>query len=139
MTMGRWGMHLDRTQTWWEFSGPWFAYQARCQWMLQEGTFVADALFFCGEQAPNQGGNTDGFGGTSAHDMRLPDGYNWDICATKPLKMLKVGDGCVVVPGGVSYRLLFLPPRDRRAIRCPRMSSARWTPSSTPARRSAAW
>ena len=110
MTMGRWGMHLDRTQTWWELSSPWFRYQARCQWMLQEGTFVADALYFCGEQAPNQGGNTDD--GANARDMKLPDGYNWDICATKPLKMLKVVDGCVVVPGGVSYRLLVLPPRD---------------------------
>ena len=111
MTMGRWGMHLDRTQTWWEFSGPWFLYQARCQWMLQEGKFVADALFFCGEQAPNQGGNTDGFGGTNARDMTLPAGYNWDICATKALKMLKVVNGCVVAPGGVAYRLLILPPR----------------------------
>ena len=111
MTMGRWGMHLDRTQTWWEFSGPWFLYQARCQWMLQEGKFVADALFFCGEQAPNQGGNTDGSADVSARDMKLPDGYNWDICATKALKELKVVDGCVVVPGGVAYRLLVLPPR----------------------------
>ena len=112
MTMGRWGMHLDRTQTWWEFSGPWFRYQARCQWMLQEGTFVADALYFCGEQAPNQGGNTDGSAGVRGSDMALPAGYNWDICATKALKMLKVVDGCVVVPGGVSYRLLVLPARD---------------------------
>ena len=109
MTMGRWGMHLDRTQTWWEFSGPWFRYQARCQWMLQEGKFVADALFFCGEQAPNQGGNSDGAG---ASDMRLPSGYNWDICATKAVEMLKVENGRVVAPGGVSYALLILPPQE---------------------------
>lgn len=24
MTMGRWGMHLDRTQTWWHLAGGWF-------------------------------------------------------------------------------------------------------------------
>jgi len=108
MTMGRWGMHLDRTQTWWGLAGDWFRYQSRCQWMLQEGTFVADALFFCGEQAPNQGGNTDGVG---ASDMKLPAGYDWDICATKAMELLKVEGGRVVAPGGVSYALLALPPR----------------------------
>ena len=109
MTMGRWGMHLDRTQTWWDLADDWFRYQARCQWMLQEGTFVADALFFCGEQAPNQGGNTDGAG---ASDMKLPPGYDWDICATKAVEMLKVENGRVVAPGGVSYALLILPPQE---------------------------
>ena len=109
MTMGRWGMHLDRTQTWWPLAGDWFRYQARCQWMLQEGKFVADALFFCGEQAPNQGGNTDGAG---ASDMKLPPGYDWDICATKAVEMLKVENGRVVAPGGVSYALLILPPQE---------------------------
>jgi len=107
MTMGRWGMHLDRTQTWWNLAGDWFRYQARCQWMLQEGTFVADALFFCGEQAPNQGGNTHG---SNVSDMTLPAGYDWDVCATKAMELLKVEDGRVVVPGGVSYALLVLPP-----------------------------
>ena len=110
MTMGRWGMHLDRTQTWWPLAKDWFKYQTRCQWMLQEGTFVADVLFFCGEQAPNQGGNTDG--GGNANEMRLPSGYNWDICATKAVEMLKVKNGKVVVPGGVAYDLLVLPPQE---------------------------
>ncbi|MBR4171935.1 MAG: hypothetical protein IKR48_09810, partial [Kiritimatiellae bacterium] len=114
MTMGRWGMHLDRTQTWWEFAGDWFKYQTRCQWMLQEGKFVADVLFFCGEQAPNSGGRTDG---TDADEMKLPYGYDWDICATKAMEMLKVEKGRVVVPGGVSYALLVLPPRDTMSER----------------------
>ncbi len=109
MTMGRWGMHLDRTQTWWPYSGEWFKYQARCQWMLQEGTFVADALFFTGEQAPNQGGNTDG---GAKNDFSLPYGYAWDVCPTKAMKLPKVGDGRVVVPGGVAYRVLALPYGD---------------------------
>ena len=34
MTMGRHGMHLDRTQTWWKYAPAWFSYQSRCQWML---------------------------------------------------------------------------------------------------------
>ena len=116
MTMGHWGMHFDRTQTWWPFVGPWLRYQARCQWMLQEGTFAADVLFFCGEQSPNKGsrlGDTD----RPVEDVKLPPGYKWDICATKVLEELKVMDGCVVVPGGVAYRLLVLPPQETMSER----------------------
>ena len=109
MTMGRWGMHFDRTQTWWDFGGEWIRYQSRCQAMLQAGRFVADALFFCGEQAPNQGGNTDG---GAKVDMSLPHGYAWDICPTDALMRLKVVGGRVVVPGGVSYAMLVLPPQE---------------------------
>ena len=115
MTMGPWGMHLDRTQTWWDLAGDWFKYQSRCQWMLQEGTFVADVLFFCGEQAPNGGRSTED--DSFKEDMSLPSGYNWDICATKVMEMLKVEDGRVVVPGGVSYALLVLPPQETMSER----------------------
>ena len=111
MTMGRWGMHLDRTQTWWEFAKPWFAYQARCQHLLQAGVFCADVLFFAGEEAPNQGGNTDG-GNAAAAFFKLPAGYDSDICPTDAMYRLKVEDGCVVVPGGVRYRVLALPPME---------------------------
>ncbi len=99
MTMGRWGMHFDRTQTWWHIAPEWLRYQARCQWMLQEGRPTADVLFWCGESAPNSGkvNNT------------LPQGYNWDVCATKAVEMLKVKNGKIVTPGGVEYEILVLP------------------------------
>ena len=80
-----------------------------CQWMLQEGEPVADVLFFCGEQVPNQGGNVFGTGGRGKSEMNLSDGYNWDVCAAKAFKELKVVDGKVVAPSGVKYRLLVLP------------------------------
>ena len=111
MTMGRWGMHLDRTQTWWDHVRPWFLYQTRCQYLLQAGTFCADVLFFAGEQAPNAGRNTEG-GAASSAFYQLPAGYDGDICPTDALFALTVEDGCVVVPGGVKYRLLALPPMD---------------------------
>ena len=107
MTMGRWGMHLDRTQTWWPLVGGWFRYQARCQWMLQEGKFVADALFWNGEEAPKHGWpKTD-----------LPSGYEFDVCATKAVEQLKVKNGKVVVPGGVEYEILVLPDTDTMSER----------------------
>ena len=100
MTMGRWGMHFDRTQTWWAEAKEWIRYQTRAQFLLQQGTFVADVLFFEGEDAPNAGG--------IGRD-RLPYGYNYDVCARAALDKLEVKDGRLVVPGGVSYRLLALP------------------------------
>ena len=107
MTMGRWGMHLDRTQTWWPLVGGWFRYQARCQWMLQEGKFVADALFWSGEAAPKYGWTK----------TTLPKGYDYDACATKVVEMLKVRNGKVVVPGGVEYEILILPDTDTMSER----------------------
>ena len=106
MTMGRWGSHIDRTQTWWHIAPEWFRYQSRCQWMLQEGTFVADVLYFCGENVPNAGATV--FSDTTGK-LRLPAGYDWDICSADALEELKVVDGRIVVPGGVSYALLVLP------------------------------
>ncbi len=110
MTMGRWGMHLDRTQTWWDFATPWFTYQARCQYLLQQGTFCADVLYFAGEEAPNQGGNTDGGAAVGAF-YKLPAGYTSDTCPTDAMYLLTVdAEGRVVVPGGVRYRVLAIPP-----------------------------
>lgn len=38
MTMGQWGTHFGRTQTWWEPGKAWLAYLARCQALLQWGS-----------------------------------------------------------------------------------------------------
>lgn len=40
-TMGQWGIHLGRFQTWWKPGKAWFAYLWRCQALLQRGVFVA--------------------------------------------------------------------------------------------------
>ena len=102
MTMGRWGIHLERTQTWWPLASDWFRYQSRCQWMLQEGRVAADVLCWCGENAPNN----------SQPNFNVPKEYKHDLCATKVVEMLKVKNGKIVVPSGVEYELLVLPQVD---------------------------
>ena len=114
MTMGPWGMHLDRTQTWWPVASEWFRYQSRCQWMLQEGCFVADVLFFNGENVPSDMPNV---GGARLGPGNLSRGYNWDICAAKAIELSKVVEGRIVTPGGVSYALLVLPQNDTMSER----------------------
>ena len=44
MSMGPWGLHYERTETWWEQSSAWHQYLARCQHLLRQGLFVADIL-----------------------------------------------------------------------------------------------
>ncbi len=43
MTMGQWGTHFGRTQTWWEPGKAWLAYLGRCQALLQWGSSVAQS------------------------------------------------------------------------------------------------
>ncbi len=46
MTMGPWGIHLDRTQTWWKQGQDWITYITRSQYLLQEGKPVAERPCF---------------------------------------------------------------------------------------------
>jgi CubicO group peptidase (beta-lactamase class C family) len=43
MTMGPFGTHFNRNQTWWEQSKPYIDYVRRCQFMLQEGAFLSSS------------------------------------------------------------------------------------------------
>jgi hypothetical protein len=54
MTMNRWGVHYDRTQTWWKNAGKAFnEYIARGQYLLRQGVPVSDVLVFVGDGSPN--------------------------------------------------------------------------------------
>jgi hypothetical protein len=105
MTMGQWGTHFDRTCTWWEQGRAWLQYVARCQYLLQQGRFVADAAYFCGESAPVE---------MRAGDPALPAGYDYDaVNAGVLLHHAAMKDGRLVLDSGMSYRVLILPPSDR--------------------------
>ena len=98
MTMGPWGQHYERTQTWWEWTPAWHEYLARCQYLLRQGLFVAD-LCRLQPEAPPQG-----FG---YFERR---GYDWDECGAEVvLTRMTVKDGRIMLPDGMSYRLLVLP------------------------------
>jgi hypothetical protein len=46
------GTHFDRNITWWDQSHAFFGYLSRCQFLLQQGRFVADVCYYAGEDAP---------------------------------------------------------------------------------------
>jgi len=101
MTMGPWGLHYERTQTWWEYSLPWHRYLARCQYLLQQGTPVVDALFMAPEGAPRS---------FIPPASLKRAGYSTDACpADVVLRSLQVKDRHLVLPHGPRYRVLVLP------------------------------
>ena len=107
MTMGPYGVHWERTQTWWEMVGAYHLYLSRCQQMLRRGLFVADILYLTPEGAPSVFRQP-----RSATDGEMPDrlGYNFDACAPDTLiERAAVKDGRIVFPDGMSYRVLVLP------------------------------
>ena len=106
------GTHLNPNVTWWEKSAPFFSYINRCQWMLQRGLPVADVAYYYGDHVPN-------FAQLRRSDpARLGPGYDYDVVTAEViLRRMKVRHGRLVLPEGVSYRLLVLP--DRTVISLP--------------------
>jgi hypothetical protein len=70
--------------------------------MLQEGLFVGDVCYFCGEGAPV---------GLRAGNPEMPKGYDYDGCnAGAVLDLMSVKDRRIALKSGMTYRLLVLPP-----------------------------
>ncbi len=109
MTMGPYGVHWDRGQTWWSMAAGYHEYVSRCSFVLQQGQTIADVLYLTPEGAPHvfrpphsamEGNDT------------IPDrkGYNFDGCSPQMLiANAEVENNKIVFPGGGSYHLLVLP------------------------------
>jgi len=102
------GTLINTTRTWWPKSAAFHMYLARCCYMLQQGHFVGDVLYYYGDQAPN-------FVDPKHIDPSLGPGYDYDVCNSEIiLDRLDVQDGKLVLPHGQSYEILVLP--DQNAI-----------------------
>lgn len=101
MTMGQWGTHFERTTTWWNQGSAWVQYLARCQYLLQQGKFVADLCYFPGDAAPND----------VPFNMDLKaKGYDYDaVNADVLFSRMSVKDGRLTLKDGMSYRAMVLP------------------------------
>ena len=101
------GTHFDRNITWWGQMHAFTGYLSRCQALLQQGLFVADACYFAGDDAGC-------FAPAKTHmNPPLPDGFDCDtINGEVLLTRLDVREKRLVLPDGMSYRLLVLPERD---------------------------
>ena len=102
LTLGPFGQWFNRNETWAEQAGPWIDYLARCSFLLQQGRFGADVVYFYGEDSNL----------TAIFDNKSPDvpaGYGFDyINADALTHVVSVADGKLHTPGGMSYRVLAL-------------------------------
>jgi hypothetical protein len=109
MTMGPYGVHWDRGQTWWPMAEGYHKYITRCQYVLSQGRAVADIIYLTPEGAPQVFlPPKSALEGTDV----MPDkrGYSFDGCSPAFLmKNASVKDGRIIFPGGASYRIMVLP------------------------------
>ena len=101
--MNAWfGTEFNRHNTWFNQADTYFDYLRRCQHLLQQGKYVADVCYFIGEDAPIM---------TGGRVPEIPKGYSFDyINAEVILNRLSVKDGRFVLPDGMSYKVMVLPP-----------------------------
>ena len=103
------GVDLNPREVWWPKVRPFMDYLARCCYMLQQGLFVADVAYYYGDKAPNFW--------PPYHNVPeklllegLGEGYDYDVVNSDViLNRMTVKDGWIVLPDGMSYRLLVLP------------------------------
>lgn len=101
------GTHMNPRLTWWNEADGYIDYMRRVQSVVQNGRFVADALYYYGDHVPN-------IYPLKERDMPgvLPD-YDYDVVDERALLQLSVtADGCVRAPSGLTYRILVLPNHD---------------------------
>ena len=97
------GTHLNPNVTWWEQSKDFISYLDRNMYMLQQGLFVADVLYYYGDDVPN-------FVFLKEELPELNFGYDWDKCSKGViLNRVSVKDGKIVLPDGMSYRVMMIP------------------------------
>lgn len=93
---------INRNNTWWEYSRPFWDFQARSAYLMRLGKPVADICVYLGENAP-----------VKILTYRLPDipgGFDFDAFTTDALISRMDGDkGRIVLPDGVSYKMMVLP------------------------------
>jgi hypothetical protein len=102
------GTHFNPNTTWWSVSAPFLSYINRTQSLLQRGLFVADVCYYYGDHVPN-------FTQLKRSDpARIGAGYDYDVITEEALiRRMGVQDGRIVMPDGMSYRLLVLPRFNR--------------------------
>lgn len=123
------GEHFNVNTTWWPKAKPFLDYIARCCFLLQKGLFVADVCLYYGDQAPNfvpsrridpsvrpRYDNSKCLHCGRPIPVRndlLGSGYDCDYVNTDViLTRMSVKDGRLVLPDGMSYRIMVLPEKD---------------------------
>jgi len=98
------GTHFNPQITWWDEAPTLINYLKRCQYIAQQGDFVADVAYYYGDHVPNIARlKADDPAGT------LP-GFDYDVLREELLlSSLTVKKGILTLASGMKYRVLALP------------------------------
>jgi hypothetical protein len=104
LALGPFGQWFNRNETWAEQAKPLVSYLARSSYLLQQGRFDADIVYFYGEDS-----NLTALFLHKAPE--IPAGYNFDyINADALVHVLTFENGQLATPSGMRYRVLALDP-----------------------------
>jgi hypothetical protein len=102
MTLGQFAAHFNRNNLYWEKISPWLTFQARIQYLLQNGAAAPDVLYYLGDQLPQYF--------TLNGSTTLPFGYQVTSCNFDILKnRVTVVDGKLRLNQKIDFSLLSLP------------------------------
>ncbi|HEY3443692.1 MAG TPA: glycosyl hydrolase [Paludibaculum sp.] len=108
LSLGPFGQWFTRLETWGELAKPWTTYLARSCYLLQQGKFVADVVYYYGEDS-----NVTALFGNAGPD--IPASYNFDYANSDVLlNRLSVANGRLTTTTGMSYRVLALDVNARQ-------------------------
>lgn len=110
MTMGQYGVHWDRGQTWWPMVEAYHTYISRSSHMMQQGQTVSDILYLTPEGAPMIFTPP---GDALEKNGSIPDKKEYTFTGCSP-KMLaernpQVENGKIAFPGATAYEIMVLP------------------------------
>lgn len=96
------GNDFNRNNTWFSHMDLFTDYLKRCNFMLQQGRYIADVAYFIGEDAPKM---------TGVRTPEIPKGYSYDYINAEVLQnFASVEKGLLTLKSGMQYRVLVLPP-----------------------------
>lgn len=103
------GTHFNPQVTWWDEAPALIDYFKRCQYLAQQGDFVADVVYYYGDHIPNIATLKE-----SDPACALP-GFDYDVLSEELLlSSLNAENGRLSLPSGMKYRVLVLP--DHRVL-----------------------
>lgn len=108
LSLSVFGQWFNRHDTWANQAKVWTDYLARSSYLLQQGKFVADIVYYYGED-----NNITGLFGAKLPD--IPQGYSYDFINPHALiNLLSVEQGKLTTPSGMKYRVLVLDSNARK-------------------------
>lgn len=111
-SMAHFGAHFDRTNPWMPFASGWTDYLTRTQYLMQQGHYAADFVFFKGEEPSATVPDID------LASPSAPTGYGADVMGPDALfSDISIRQHEIVFPDGMRYKVMALIQQQSMSVR----------------------